>query len=785
MACALLCAQEYSFRFFGTEDGLGNLAVRNIYQDQIGFIWVSTENGVYRYDGDRFEAFGPDQGIPQNSGAAFGMAPDGGLLVGGSFGLYHLAGNRFEKVPGPFKTISWPQGIASDDAGHSFLGTDSGLMQMSTVAGQEQFAISQIPAPNGVAGPEAYGIMVEGKNIWYGCGQELCLMQPGKTRVFARDSGLPVTAVIAIQRDEQGDLWVRARNATVFVQAAGQSAFRPASAPRGTVFSGGPAVDSEKRILLASPDGLLIHDRHGWQKIDRRVGLRGTVYSIFDDKQHILWIGLAGRGLAQWRGYQEWESYSTASGLSSDIVYAIVPRTNGELWVATEGGLLRGEPRDGGFRWRGVPGLNSLPVHSLQLSRDGNLLIGTETRGAARLDVRTGRVDWFGERQGLTAKAPYTLRIDRQQRLWAATDAGLFVSSAPYRKFSRVMDLPSTRMWTVVEGTDGTIWAGGRDGLFSNATGTWRNWTRTQGLSNQEVLSLGAGPNGMVWVGYRFGGGIDRVHLQKDGLAVERGVQRRGSDGLVYFLEFDSKGRLWAGTEHGLDMWDGWRWSHYDMTDGLAWDDCDLGGFAEGPDGSLWIGTSGGLSRFKPRAQGAYDVPIEVVFTRILMGKSDISNRRDPAFGSESGSFDVRYSALNALRQNGVVFRYRLEGGYPGWTETIERETAVCQAGAGEVSARSPGPGWRRPAESRDRGVRIQHSQSLVSALVVSWHLRAGSSHCGSDRPQAQGSRSSEAGTRVAAHCGREDPGTSRRQRRAVSALDAGSAHRGRQPPGV
>src|SRR5665213_3186991 len=82
-----LCAQEYSFRYFGITEGLNNLAVRNIYQDRNGFIWASTENGIFRYDGERFEAFGPAQGIPSTSAAAFGDAPDGSLLVGGNFGL--------------------------------------------------------------------------------------------------------------------------------------------------------------------------------------------------------------------------------------------------------------------------------------------------------------------------------------------------------------------------------------------------------------------------------------------------------------------------------------------------------------------------------------------------------------------------------------------------------------------------------------------------------------------------------------------------------------------------
>jgi hypothetical protein len=78
---------------------------------------VSTENGIFRYDGERFEAFGPEQGIPFTSGAAFGDAPDGSLLVGGDFGLYQLSGNRFEKLLLVSKTVSWAQGSIPSPGG--------------------------------------------------------------------------------------------------------------------------------------------------------------------------------------------------------------------------------------------------------------------------------------------------------------------------------------------------------------------------------------------------------------------------------------------------------------------------------------------------------------------------------------------------------------------------------------------------------------------------------------------------------------------------------------------
>jgi len=698
-ASGMACAQEYSFRRFGGSEGLTNLAIRRIYQDRVGFIWVSTENGIFRYDGGRFEAFGTAQGIPANSGAAFGDAPDGSLLVGGNFGLYHLSGNRFEKVPGAFNSITWAQGIQSDGKGHTYLGTDAGLIELSSQAGQDGFAMRLFPQAEGTSGPGAAGILVDGDAVWYGCGHELCRMDARGTRVYSKEIGLPDRELQVIQKDGAGNLWVRARNGGIFEWPAGKARFERPLLPLPAENLGGvPAVDGGGRILLTSSDGLLIGSERGWQKMDRRVGLRGTVYSVFEDRQHSLWIGFAGLGLVQWRGYREWESYSEESGLTGDIAYEMLPASDGSLWLGTEAGLVRAERGQFGMTFKKVAGLSGFAVHGIQKAASGHLWLGTETRGVANFDPRTGKTVWFGEAQGLGGKAAYRLRLDLEQRLWVGTEAGLFWATPPYAKFTRVTELPATRIWAVVEGTDGRLWAGGVGGLFEYSGGKWKTLTEADGLSNREVLSLGAGPNGVIWVGYRFGGGIDRVHPQRAGFIVEKGVQRTGSDGLIYFLEFDDKGRLWAGTEHGVDRWDGARWSHYDMNDGLAWDDCNLNAFVEDPDGAFWIGTSAGLSHFRPLPRQAPDAPLEVVFTGLSIGKMDVSSLRNPSFGSQSNSLVAGYSALNASRQNEVIFRYRLGGPGSSWTETTQRQLQFANLAPGayrlEIDARDSDGPW-------------------------------------------------------------------------------------------
>ena len=715
-----LCAQEYSFRYLGVAEGLNNLTVRTVYQDRVGFLWVATVNGFYRYDGERFEAFGAAQGVPSSPGACFGDAPDGSLLAGGTFGLLRLRGDHFEKVPGPFKSVSELQGIQADGKGHTFLNTERGLMELFIEPGKDGYAVRPIPPPagtlettvNGV--PEAGGILIDGDAIWYGCGLALCHMEKSGTRVYGTESGLLARAVVDIRKDYNGDLWLRLRNGGVFVLQAGQSRLRRPILPNpNQTLTGIPSTDADGRVLLPLPDGMLIGDEHNWQKIDHSAGLRGSVYRTFEDRQHTLWICMAGRGLVQWRGYREWENYTVASGLASDSVHAILPQPNGPIWAGVDGGLMRGERRSTGIEWKKVAGLEGMNINAVRAGPDGALWLGIDPNGLARMDPRTGSLKWLSNAQNLV-RSVFDLRFDRQRRLWVGMDGGLFVAQAPYEKFERVAALPPVRVRTIVEGTDGTIWAGGIGGLFSLTGGKWRNWTEADGLRSRQVLSLGVGTQGKIWVGYRFISGMDRVHLRPDGLAIEKNVQRPGSNGIVYFIESDAAGRIWAGSDHGVDVWDGARWSHYGMSDGLIWDNCGQNAFAAEPDGTVWIGTSGGLSRFKPNLRQSVKAPIKVVFTDLYVGGTDVSSQSYPSFDVHANSLQARYSALNASRENAVVFRYRMEGISSAWTETTQRELQF----AGLV----PG-NFRLEIEAQDSdGVWVAEGAEFAFRILTPWY---------------------------------------------------------------
>jgi len=695
-------AQQYSFRYYGTEQGLTNLAVKMLFQDRAGFLWLGTEGGVFRFDGEGFQRYGLEQGLPLDFVMSLGEAPDGSVLAGYRLGLFRQNGERFEKVelPGARGVVSY-SGIRYDGQGQTFISTDAGLVVATMADGGGGLALDRIAAPAAAGSPAAYGVFLEPGVTWYGCGNGVCRRTGAETTFFGEKEGLPKGAWMSMRRDGSGDLWLQDRH-YVAVLRRGSKRF-DASNHGVPQLAGGTEleVDAQGRLLMPTVAGLAINEGGHFRIVSSKEGIQGPVYSVRRDREGSIWLGLAGHGLARWIGYGEWEAFGSESGLESPLVYQILPLRDGSVLAGTEDGLFVGRKVGDYWRWRRYPKVGRVPVHALQVEPDGSLWLGTERQGAARIDSRTGKVEWFRQAQGLTGLLPFSLALDRQQQVWAATDQGLFVAKLAEKRFRRVQEVPSVRCWAVTEGPQGDILVGSTAGLFWRSESRWRQVTTADGLLNDVVLTVAEHEPGEIWLGYFYSGTVTRIRLDGAKLSMTHYGSAQGLRGeITYFLGFDARGRLWAGTDQGVRVRDGDHWEQYDKQDGLVWNDCDHNGFAAERDGTVWIGTSGGLARFTSVKRTPAAWPPPVVFTQVTLGGQPVSPASNPSVGYASNSLVVRYSALTFARESSLRFRYRLQPLFSDWRETGHRQLDFPGLPSGDyrmqVQARD---GWGRWSE--------------------------------------------------------------------------------------
>jgi diguanylate cyclase (GGDEF)-like protein len=679
VACLTLAApvkaQQYSFRYYGTADGLTNLAVKVLFQDHTGFLWAATENGVFRYDGQRFRRYGTGEGLPREVIVSLGEAPDGSLLAGCRAGIYYLQGERFESlaVPGGGSVDAY-SAIQSDGQGRTYISTERGLVVAANASGGGKPAFRLLPTPEGAGGPDAHGVFIENSAVWYGCGGSLCRMTADGVTVFGKKDGLPPRRWTCIRRDNSGDLWLNDKRRFAVLRR-GSPRFDASSASFPPTAGGGQlAVDAEGKLLVPTIQGLIVVDGQVRREVGKREGLRAPVYSVLQDREGSIWLGLAGRGLARWQGYGEWEGFASDSGLDSQLIYEILPLADGSLWIGTENGLFRGRKTGDRWVWRRHPAVGKIPVHAVRLDRVGNLWLGTEGYGVGRLDARAGTLEWFRKEQGLAGEFPASLVVDRSQRIWAATEHGLFVNQPSQKRFQRVDEVPPVRCWVVTEAPGGEILAGTVNGLFWLSGGRWRRISMADGLRDDRILAITASKPHEIWVGYWFSGGVTRIRMDEGRLSMTHYGREAGLRGeLTYFLGFDARGQLWAGTDQGVRSWDGDGWKQYDQDDGLIWNDCDLGSFAADPDGAVWIGTSGGLARFKPSRTKRPAQPPSAVFTRLMLGNTAVDGNY-VSMGRASNSLAAQYSSLAFAHESSLLFRYRLQPLFSEWRETTLRE---------------------------------------------------------------------------------------------------------------
>jgi signal transduction histidine kinase/ligand-binding sensor domain-containing protein/CheY-like chemotaxis protein len=706
-----LHAQRYNFKFYAEEQGLQNLAVQVVMQDRAGFLWAGTQNGLYRYDGNHFIAFSKAEGLPGARIESLHESIDGTLWVGTRTGLARRDGDRFEVVPLRIaEGVIGREGIASDQGGRLYLATEQGLVTGTPNSSGMQFALTTRPTL--VDKAEAASVYVDPSGgVWYGCGNSLCRYEQGQGREIGSEEGLPFEKWDAILEDLEGNLWVRS-DRSLFVRAAGARRFQPRGGlPEATNTYPTLALDPLGRLLVTTYRGVARPNGSGWELIGAQEGLTtNDISSVVQDREGSLWLGLLGSGLARWLGYHEWQSWNDSDGLSRESIWSIARDSRGRLWVGTQFGLNYAEQRGGKLLWRQQPVAGVNMIRALAAAPDGTLWIGGAPGGLRQLNPGTGQSYDIGAKQGLNSNDVLHVSLDGEGRLWAATRNGLFRSRARVnwdlepdfeQQFPADTQPGETFRMTIAD-RQGNVWAAGDRGLARFAQGHWIRFTMRDGLKSDMIFQMAADQDGSLWIAYRDAYGITHFTQTNDGFKTEHFTVANGlhSDKAV-FLGFDKRGWLWIGTDHGADVFDRVRWRHFGRPEGLIWDDCNNNAFLADMDGSLWIGTSRGLSRYQPSASLTPNVPPPVVFTSAKFGDRTIDLERNPGSDIDvpysENSLQVRFAALTFVQEPSVVFRYRLTGA-SGWVETTQRELNYPKLPPGqytlEVMARNAQGQW-------------------------------------------------------------------------------------------
>ena len=718
---------QSSFRFdrFTSKQGLSHNTVANIVQDQEGFLWFGTEDGLNRFDGYSFQVY---KNIPGDTTSLLSswirclfVGRDGTLWIG-TTGLqrYDPGTNAFVRLRiDSHDAVGEVYAIAEDPDGSLWVGTTQGLWHVQHETHWTRY--SHNPAnPASLSSNVVYDILFDGKSMWVGTEAGTGRFDPGtgifkpldqEVRGAAPLRGEPVRHIL---RSRDGVLWFCSMtNGLLRLDpVSGKTTwFHPknkAAVSLGSNITFAAAEDAKGRIWVGHLMGADIIDPANRAPLavrydpgDAHSLSGGRVYSVFCDRAGTIWLGTAGGGVSRYdvqrnrfglfRGgaAAQYEGYS---------VFAILETTDGSVWLGSTNGLERFNRSS----FRAVPASATITglapgrpqdVLALFQDREGFLWVGyREQRPLERIDLRSGTVRRY------PLHGVRSIFQDRDGEFWIGFwfdgVARLDGRSGLYRLYRNNPSNPDSLrgggVWTFHENPRGQLWMGtwGRNGMlevFDKSTGRFRSIVpREQQVEHSAGVNVRAivqDDDGFLWLG-TWGNGLQRYNPQ-DG-SFEYFYEQQGlPSNYVKALKQDHSGNLWVSTEKGLSRFDLRKhtFRNFSADDGLQGDMFLSGSACFGPSGMMYFGGDNGMNFFVPDSITDDPVPPPVVITGFRIfdkpqqpsswRSSNISLTYDQDFISfEFVGLDYTNSARNQ-------YAYMLEGFDRDWIQAGTRRYAA------------------------------------------------------------------------------------------------------------
>ncbi|WP_196778721.1 EAL domain-containing protein [Cognatilysobacter tabacisoli] len=711
--------RDYYFARLGSERGLGQNSVNALAQDPLGFVWVGTQGGLHRYDGQRYQLYRNDPrdpgSLPDSYVTALAMQGDQALWIG-TYSQYvarlDLRSGRIERFRALGDRSAERQVAALLPAGgRVWVGTLAGLQQLDPATGQVR-RVLDLDRTLLRGGPPQQLLAGRDGGVWYASAA-------GLYRIGARGASErigPAVAVRSLAYDHRGQLWVGRTDGLWRLHSDGRSLVDASAAAdaRGPV-----------RAIVEAPDRALWVSVHGsglrryLPDSGRVLALRelggvdsglqeDTINALMVDRSGLLWVGGQFRGVSVTdpRGTRfsyvfDADSQHAGGGAADDSVRAVLQDPGGALLVGTDNArLLRYRFEDSRFEdiSARLPPHQGEPrrVMALASGGAGRAWVAT-TAGLFRLDADGGPAQPIAL-GGLTDASLRSLMVDRRGDVWVGTNGRGAVHYRPatgqvtqygYRE-NDPGQLSHPSVHALLEDRRGRIWFGTGDGLdvLEPTTGRVRHYRHApdsdDSLPGNLVRALHEAADGTVWIGTHAGlsravetaaGRISFVNPLNE-------ATRERAAPVVFSIVEAPAGRFWLGTDVGIVRFDAGadRVRRYGLADGLQDLEFNGGAATRLADGRIVLGGVRGLNVFDPTriADSAYVPPVRLLSVRVGADAPSATpalsqpSRLDVADGADI--LRLRIGALDFAPAADIRYRYRMDGFDLGWIDNGDQQ---------------------------------------------------------------------------------------------------------------
>lgn len=679
----------YVFKNWNNQKGLPQNTVDDIVRDEEGYLWLATDEGLVRFDGNNFKTISKENTpeLISNSFIDLTISATGGLWAASDNSVVRVNKNKvrafdFRKLLGTGNRITR---ISESAKGILWVGTNTGKIfyvqnhAISKYIGWKYEGIKNIQVLQAVS-----------DGLFIGTEKGMFKLREDNRQIVAV-AGLETNNIRAIALGKDGSMWIGTKEGlfkttqqkvTHFTERDGLVELFItclAIAPNGNIWIG------------TANSGIQLYANEQFTSIPANGFSIEAIRSISCTGKNLVWVGTPGSGLFRLKP-AEVLTLKNDAGLSGKVILPIYQHSNGDIWIGTAGKGISRLRQDKVTHYTRKEGLSS----NLSLSIYGTeeaIYIGTD-KGLNRFNLQTEKMDLtYTVKDGLASDIVPAVFMDSKQRLWIATRSG-GVHTLEKGKIQRIA-LPAkfatAEFTSFFEDHDNNIWVGsnGSGLLRINSKGDIYHYSINKELSSDIIYGFHQDKKGILWIGSE-GGLISFVNNEFKLYDKSNGLHFIG----IYRIIGDEAGNLWLTgdmglqllTRHELDKLAGTTNKDHQLkarlfgtNDGMTNAEMNGNIFPAGwkmNDGSIWFPTVEGVAVVQPGLINSGREPMNVHIQSLQFGEEQKYQLADIKVPPGVYTISVNYTSIDFTNPQAIHYYYRLKGLSDKWENAGNRQIA-------------------------------------------------------------------------------------------------------------